>query len=205
MSSSRPARSPAQMPIEISMTLPAAKPATASARSRARPVRSCAAASMRGVERHQAVAQALDPVDQVFGVVRRAAPDQAQPARRHVDAADLHGRLAGEDRFDQPDAGAALQAVDRQGQFVRAVGTGGDVAGEVGAFGRLGARGAQRGVEQALAVVLAEAEALDDLIGRRTAGAAEAAAGGGGQAAMGADGNLSRAARGRGRGAERRG
>ena len=38
---------PAQMPIEISITFPAANPATASERSSIRPVRSCAAANAR--------------------------------------------------------------------------------------------------------------------------------------------------------------
>jgi hypothetical protein len=79
---------------------------------------------------------------------------------------------------------------------VRAVGAGHDVTGEVGTVGCLGARRAQCGVEQALAVVLAEAEGLDGLIGSGAAGTAEAAAGSGGQAAMEAVWeNLSRATR----------
>ncbi len=81
----------------------------------------------------------------------------------------------GEDRLDQPDTGAALQAVDRQDEFVGAVGAGGDEAGQVATFGWFGAECAQCRIEDALRVVAAEAERLDGLVGRGTAGAAETA------------------------------
>ena len=78
----------------------------------------------RRVEWHQAVAETFDRIDQRCGAFGGAAPCQAQAARGHVDAAGQHVGFAREDRLDQPDAGAALQAVDRQDEFVRAVGRG---------------------------------------------------------------------------------
>ena len=77
--------------------------------------------------------------------------------------------------FDQPDAGAALQAVDREDEFVRAVGLGGDEAREVAAFGRLGAWCAEGRIQDPLRVVAAEAEGLDGVVRHGAAGAAEAA------------------------------
>ena len=58
---------------------------------------------------------------------------------------------------------------------------GGDEAGEVAAFGRLGAWRAQRRIQNPLRVVAAEAEGLDGLVGGGAAGAAEAATWGAGR------------------------
>ena len=51
----------------------------------------------------------------------------------------------GEDRLDQPDTGAALQAVDRQDEFVRAVGRVVMKRDEVATLGRFGAWCAKAG------------------------------------------------------------
>jgi hypothetical protein len=68
------------MPIDISMTLIAAKPA---------------------------VAQRFDPANQASRLGIRAAPDKFQPAACHIDPAGLHRRFAAKHRLDQPDAGPA--------------------------------------------------------------------------------------------------
>ena len=83
------------MPIDISITLPAANPATASARSSIAPGVVLRRRQRRGIERHQPVAQAprSRPTKRV-GVRGGAAPDQMQPPRRHVDAARQQRRLA---------------------------------------------------------------------------------------------------------------
>ena len=180
MSCSRPPTSPAQMPIDSSITLTGGE-----ACHRERSDQGAIGAVARGgercrVERHQAIAETLDRIDQRCRALGRAAPDQAQAAGGHVDAAGQQVGFAGEHRLDQPDAGAALQAVDRQDEFVRAVGMGGDEAGEVAALGWFGARCAKGWIEDPLRVVAAEAERLDGLVGRGAAGAAEAAPGGGG-------------------------
>ena len=127
------------------------------------------------VEWHQAVAETFDRIDQRCGAFGRAAPCEAQAARGHVHAAGQHVGFAREDRFDQPDAGAALQAVDRKDEFMRAVGLGGDEAGEVAAFGRLGAWCAEGRIQDPLRVVAAEAEGLDGVVRHGAAGATEAA------------------------------
>ena len=90
----RAAALPAQMPMDSSMTLPAAKPATARARIRASPGRVLGGGQGRRIERHQPIAKRLDRgrPDRV-GAFGGAAPDQAQPAGRHVDAAVQHVRL----------------------------------------------------------------------------------------------------------------
>ena len=124
MSCSMPPTSPAQMPIDSSMTLTGGK-----AGDREGSDQGAIGAVARGGERcrvewHQAVAEAFDRIDQRCGAFGRAAPCEAQAAGGHVDAAGQHVGFAREDRLDQPDAGAALQAVDREDEFVRAVGAG---------------------------------------------------------------------------------
>ncbi len=74
-----------------------------------------------GVEWHQVIAKRFDCADQAVGAVGGATPDQAEAARGHVDAALDHVGFAGEDGFDQPDAGTALQAVDGEDQLMGAV------------------------------------------------------------------------------------
>jgi hypothetical protein len=81
-----------------------------------------------------------------------------------------------------------LQAVDCQGEFVRAIGMSGDEAREVAAFGWFGAERAECWIEDALRVVAAETEGFDGFIGGAAAGTAEAAPGGGGQVAVKAGG-----------------
>ena len=51
----------------------------------------------------------------------RAAPDQMQPTRGHVDASCQHVGFTRQHQLDQPDTGAALQPIDRQHQFVGAI------------------------------------------------------------------------------------
>ena len=152
-----------------------------------------------GVERHQPVAQPRHQGDQAIALLRRPPPAQAQAAGGHVDPALHHRRVAAQHGFDQPDAGAALQPVHRQGQRVDAGGVGGDVAGEVVPLHRLLRPGrAQAGVQHALLIVAAEAQPLDGGAGGGAAGAAEAVAGRSRGAAMGADG-VGRRVRGGGR------
>ncbi len=140
------------------------------------------------IERHQAIAETLDRIYQRCRAVGRPAPDQAQAPGGHVDAALEQVGFAGEDPLDQPDTGAALQAVDRQGEFVGSVGMAGDEAGVVARLDQFGTRRAKGGIKDALSVVAAETEGLDDLVSRGTAGAAEAVTGGGRQVAVEARG-----------------
>ena len=141
----------------------------------------------RHIERYQPIAEGLDPPDQMVGVCIGTAPGQAQPASGHVDAAGQHRRLFGQHRFDQPDAGAALQPVDGQRQFLGAIRFSNDMPGEVPAFRRFRPQRAGAGGQQALAVVAAEPQALDDVAGGGAAGAAESAPRRRRQAAMRAD------------------
>ena len=127
-----PARARPRSPIEISITLPAAKPATASARISARPVRSSRRGERGGVERHQPVAEPLHQRDQR----RRAArppPRQARRSRRVVmlTRPSTSAGSCAQHAFDQPDAGAALQPVHGERPARVARGVGGDVAAEV--------------------------------------------------------------------------
>ena len=183
MSCSRPPASPAQMPIDSSMTLPAAKPATASARSSARSVLVLRRGERGGVERHQPIAERSISTDQRC---RRApaAPRQTSRSRRvvmltrpsqHVRLARQHRlrsarrrrRIAG--RRPRGSARACRRRVcdDERERSRRSSG--------------FGARCAQRRVEDALRVVAAEAKRLDGLVGGGAAGAAEAASGGAGR------------------------
>ncbi len=140
------------------------------------------------VEWHQPVAERLDHRDQAVRVRRHAAPRQVQAAGGHVDPARQDVRLLRQHRLDQPDAGAALQAVNGQGHFEPAIRAGRDVAGEVPALRRFRPQRAGADVEQPLLVVAAQPEALDDPVRRLAPRAAEPLSGRGREAAMGAGG-----------------
>ena len=109
-----------------------------------------------GVEGHQPVAEPLDRGDEVGGFGLRAAPGQAQAAGGHVHPAFEQAGFARKHLLNEPDAGAALQAVEREGQGVRPVRPGFDVAGKIPALGGLGPRRPQRGIEQPLFVIPTE-------------------------------------------------
>ena len=138
------------------------------------------------VEGHQAVAEGFDGADHPRRVIPRADPGQAQSAGRHVDPARGHGRIAGQDGFDQPNAGAALQPINREREFMGPIGLVGDEAGQVSGFGGFRPRRALIGVKDTALVIGPEAQGPHRVKGDRTAGAAEAPAGGRRLAAMGA-------------------
>jgi hypothetical protein len=82
-----------------------------------------------------------------------AAPAQAQAAGRHVDPARFHALLLRQHRFNQPDAGAALQPVDRQRQLMSAIRPRYDVPSQIPALRRLGPQRAGADRLQSLLVI----------------------------------------------------
>jgi len=128
------------------------------------------------VERRQPVAERGDALHQRRRIGPIRPPDEAQAARRHVDPRRDHAGLAHQDRFDQPNAGRAVQPVDRERQRRRAVGPVRHVGREIEA-GRLRVRLQRPGgrIEHAAPVVGIEAEAADGLPRGRAARTAERA------------------------------
>ena len=129
----------------------------------------------RGVEWHQAISQRLDPCDQAVSVFGRAAPRQAQTAGGHVDTARQYARFLRQHLFDQPDAGAAQQTVDGERQLLGAISSADDVPAQIPALGRFRLGWPCPGQQRPLTIIAPKAKTLNDVIGRRTAGAAEAA------------------------------
>ena len=184
MSCSRPPTSPAQMPIDSSITLPrrSRRPrALGSARDR------CCRARRRAMPRRTAPGDSRDVRSRRPAMsARSAAPRQTRRRRRVVmltRPASTSGSRARTDSISQTQAPHCRPSTARVSSCVPSA-LGGDEAREVATFGRFGARCAQGRIEDPLRVVAAEAEGLDGLVRRGAAGAAEAATCGGGQAAV---------------------
>ena len=86
--------------------------------------------------------------------------------------ADTPGSLASTG-FDQPYARAALQAVDGERQFLRAIRFGDDMPSKVPSLGWFRPESARTDRVHALKVVTPETQALDDVVSCRASGAAE--------------------------------
>jgi hypothetical protein len=117
-------------------------------------------------------------------ILVRTAPGQAQAASGHVDAAGRYTRLLGQRGFDQPYASAALQAVNRERQFFRAIRFSNNMPGKIPSLRWFWPQSARTDRVHALKVVTAETQALYNIMGCCAASAAELAARRGRQAAM---------------------
>ncbi len=187
---------PNQTETESSITLPAAKPATVRARSNCFSARGVAAARQAGSYGIRRKPRRGELPHQGRGFDGGALPDQAQAPRRHVDAPLDHGGLARQDRFDQPDAGRALQPVDHEVEDGRSgLGIGGDIGGIVDRAVLVGLERTRGGVEGAAGVEGIEPQPLDDGMGGGAAGTAILSLGAGAERAAAMDANGPRVGR----------